>query len=777
MGHLPHLISDLALILITAGVVTIIFKWLKQPVVLGYIVAGFLAGPNFVFFPSVGDSVNINTWSEIGVIFLLFALGLEFSFRKLMSVGGSVLIAASINMGAMIAVGYLMGGFLGWSSMDSIFLGGMLSMSSTTIIIKAFNDMGLEKKKFAHIVFGMLVVEDLAAILMMVLLSTFAVSLNFKGAELSTSVMKLVFFMLIWFVSGIYLLPTMLKKFNRYLNNETLLIVATSLCLGMVVFASAVGFSAALGAFVIGSVLAETVEVKRIEHLVEPLKNFFGAVFFVSVGMMLDPSVLVEYSGVIALFTVVVLIGRITFATLGVSASGQSLKVSVESGLSLAQIGEFSFIIATLGVTLGVIQDFLYPIIVAVSIITTFTTPYCINASEAVYGFIEKRVPSGWEKLINGYAAAVYVDAVNVNRKSEWNTLIRKLLRLIAIYTCICLAVIFISSRFFQPFVLSHVSSLWGSLPVAAVTIFAIAPFMRAMMMRKNKSPEFRTLWANGRRNQIGLVALIALRVIICVLLVFYVLANLFPDNNTVLLFIVSALIVGGIIYSQTVKKHSRRIEQRFIENLNEKDVLAEKTASYNKKLAEDLLARDVRVEEVEVAQNSQSVGKTLRELNFKQTVGVNIVSIIRGSKKINIPDGNERLYPFDKIVVVGSDEEIQRCLDRVEEYRQERETELEAVYHVVLSRFLVDERSHLAGKTIRELNTRVNTGCMIIGIDRNMRSLRDFHADMVLENGDVLCLAGEKEAVDAFGSVYETMFSPLESGPELSKDGEGSVN
>ena len=761
MGHLPHLINDLALILITAGVVTIIFKWLKQPVVLGYIVAGFLAGPKFKFFASVGDSVNINTWSEIGVIFLLFALGLEFSFRKLMSVGGSVLIAATINMGSMIVVGYLIGGFLGWSSMDSIFLGGMLCMSSTTIIIKAFNDMGLEKKKFAHIVFGMLVVEDLAAIVMMVLLSTFAVSRHFEGTELFTSVLKLVFFMLIWFIAGIYLLPTMLKKFNRYLNNETLLIVATSLCLGMVVFASAVGFSSALGAFVIGSILAETIEVKRIEHTVEPLKNFFGAVFFVSVGMMMDPSVLVEYAGVIVFLTVVVLIGRITFATLGVSAAGQSLKVSVESGLSLAQIGEFSFIIATLGVSLGVIQDFIYPIIVAVSIITTFTTPYCIGSSARAYRFLEKRVPPGWERLIKGYVAAGAT--ANINQTSDWHSLIRKVLHLIIIYSGICLAVIFISSWFFQPFVHRFIPSAWGSLLVAVVTVLAIAPFMRAMMMRKNKSPEFRELWANGRLNRVGLVALIAVRIIICVILTLSVLMPLFANSSTIVLFIVSMALVGGIIYSQTIKKHSRRLEQRFMANLTEKDILDEKTASYNKKLEDDLLARDVRVEEVEVAQNSQSVGKTLRELNFKQRLGVNIVSIIRGPKKINIPDGKERLYPFDKIVIVGSDEEIQQCLDRVEKYSRERETELEARHHVVISWYRIEERSCLAGKSVRDLDTRVNAGCMIVGIDREKHSLRDFHADFILENGDVLWLAGEKEAVDAFGGIYEKMFGPAE--------------
>ncbi|MDR0842557.1 MAG: cation:proton antiporter, partial [Acidobacteriota bacterium] len=569
------------------------------------------------------------------------------------------------------------------------------------------------------------------------------------------------FFILIWFITGIYLLPTMLKKCSRYLNNETLLVVVTGLCLGMVLFAVSVGFSAALGAFVMGSILAETVEGKRIEHLIEPVKNLFGAVFFVTVGMKLDFGIVTEYAGAITLLIFVVLAGQIIFATLGVSASGQSLKVAVQSGFSLAQIGEFSFIIASLGISLGVIDKFIYPVIVVVSVATTFTTPYCIKASEPVYAFLEKLIPRSWDRLLQGYAATGY--ATTVNQQSDWRSLIRKVLRLIGIYTAICLAIIFISSQFLRPVVFAAFPSIWGRILLATATILAISPFMRAMMMRKNKSPEFKRLWADGRLNQTGLVVLIALRIIICVLLVLSVLTPLFPQT-TAALFMVSLVVVCGVIYSQTIKKHSRRLEQRFLENLNLREVLAEKTAPYNKKLETDLLAKDVRVEEVEISQNSPSVGKTLRELNFKQTAGVNIVSIIRGSKKINIPDGNEHLYPFDKIVVVGSDEEIQRCLDRVEKYRQDQEAELEAVYHIVLSQYIVEEGAHLDGKTIRDLNTREHAECMIIGIDRERdgewHSLINFPADMKLENGDVLWLAGEKEAVDAFGQVYERLFA-----------------
>ncbi|MDR1727445.1 MAG: cation:proton antiporter [Acidobacteriota bacterium] len=762
MENLPHFVNDLVLILITAGVVTIVFKWLKQPVVLGYIVAGFLAGPNFVFFPSIGDAENIEAWGEIGVIFLLFALGLEFSFKKLASVGSTAFIAVFIDMGAMISLGYLVGGLLGWTSMDSVFLGAMMSMASTTIIFKAFGEMGLEKKKFAHIVFGMLVMEDLVAILMMVLLSTFAVSRDFEGADLLYSVLKLLFFILIWFITGIYLLPTMLKKCSRYLNNETLLVVVTGLCLGMVLFAVSVGFSAALGAFVMGSILAETVEGKRIEHLIEPVKNLFGAVFFVTVGMKLDLGIVAEYAGAIVLLILVVLAGQIVFATLGVSASGQSLKVAVQSGFSLAQIGEFSFIIASLGISLGVIDKFIYPVIVVVSVATTFTTPYCIKASAPAYALLEKIVPGSWERLLKGYAASGY--STTVNSQSDWRSQLRKVLRITVVYTAICLAIIFVSLQFVRPIVLRAIPSDWpsacGPLLIAVVTVLAIAPFMRAMMMRKNKSPEFKRLWADSRLNRTGLVALIAMRIIICVILVLSVLTPLFP-YATAMLFLVSLLVVTGVIYSQTIKRQSRRIEQRFMENLHRRERLAEQTAPFNKKLETDLLAKDVRVEEVEVSQTSPSIGKTLRELNFKQVAGVNVVSIIRGSKKINIPDGNERLYPFDKLVVVGSDEEIQRCLDRVEKYRQEQEAELEAAYHVVLSQYIVEEGTCLEGKTVRELNTRENAECMIIGIDRDQASMTSFPADMRLEGGDVLWLAGEKEAVEAFGEVYEKLFAP----------------
>ncbi|MFV0537878.1 MAG: cation:proton antiporter [Dysgonomonas sp.] len=778
MAHLPDFISDLAIILITASVITIIFKWLKQPVVLGYIVAGFIASLHFKKFieasvikisglapekvnevfkalPEISDMANVSIWAEIGVIFLLFALGLEFSFKKLMDVGGKASIATLINLGSMIIIGYLAGQLFivnlvsDWTTMDSIYLGCMLSMSSTTIIIKAFNDMGLQKKKFAGIVFGMLIVEDIAAIIMMVLLTTFAASKHFESGELANSVVKLIFFMMIWFVVGIYMIPTMLKKLKKYLNDETLLIVAIGLCLGMVYFATVVGFSAALGAFIMGSILAETVESKHIEHLIEPLKNLFGAVFFVSVGMMIDPAIIVEYGILVLILTLVVLIGRIIFATVGVLASGEGLKVAMQSGFSLAQIGEFSFIIATLGVSLGVITESLYPIIVAVSVVTTFTTPYCIKWAEPAFNWLEKRIPVKLEKLKQGYAANSYN---TVNKQNDWNRLLKSILKLVAIYTAISIAILLVFQNFINPYIVEYVpGSIWGNILAALITLTLMAPFLRAIMMKRNRSEEFKNLWRDNRLNRGALVSLIVFRIILCLALILLVLIPLFP-KLTVLMVIISLIVVTLIIFSQGFKAQSRKIEARFLENLNLKQKLDEKKAAILPTVANDLRSKSIHIEEFEISQSSPNIGKSLKEMNFRQQTGVNVITIIRGSKKINIPDGNERLYPFDKLVVSGSDEEMQKLSLFLEEKKaQISQMEEEAQHHISLSQFIIESKCSLIGKTIAEANIRERTECMIIGIDRNDESIINVTPNIVFQEDDIIWLAGEKDKLNSF--------------------------
>jgi CPA2 family monovalent cation:H+ antiporter-2 len=770
MGHLPDFVQDLALILISAGIFTILFKWLKQPVVLGYIVAGFIASPHLdellititqeLFgnkgdllvsylkkIPSVKDMENISTWADIGVIFLLFTLGLEFSSKKLLKVGGTASIATLINMGSMIAIGYGVGQLLGWGNMDSIFLGGMLSMSSTTIIIKAFNDMNLQKTKFANIVFGMLIVEDLAAIVMMVLLSTIAVSSDFESSAMANSLFRLLFFIFMWFIVGIYLIPTMFKKLKKFLNNETLLIISSGLCLGMVLFATSVGFSAALGAFIMGSILAETIESKHIEHLTEPLKNLFGAVFFVSVGIMMDPMVIWEHGSTVLLLTAIVLVGRVIFASLGVIASGQGLKVAVQSGFSLAQIGEFSFIIATLGMSLGVISDILYPIIVAVSIITTFTTPYFIKMSPAVSDYIEKHIPSKWNKLITGYASSDYNV---VNKQNDWNKLLKSILLQVFIYFMISIAIMLICKIYIIPFIISHVSGIWGSLLSAAITLIFMAPFMRAMIMKKNKSQAFKNLWNDGHFNRGILISLVVLRIVLAVVLVSIVLFPLFPTAKTLLILIAFAVIVS-IVLSKELKKHSRKIEAHFLKNLSQKEVYEENKAAIPTTVANNIRAKDIHIEEFEIPPNSSIIGKTLQELKFKQRTGVSIITILRGNRKINIPDANEYIYPYDKIVVSGCDKEFQKLYKTIENRRQSEMYEEEPQHHINLSQYEIEAGSRLIGKTIKDLRLRKKTETMIISIERNNDSIVNFSADFILQEGDSLLLAGEQEKLDSF--------------------------
>ncbi|MDR2138083.1 MAG: cation:proton antiporter [Tannerella sp.] len=753
MVHLPDFIGDLALILIAAGVATILFKFLKQPVVLGYIVAGFVAGSAVPWLPTIADMENVKIWAEIGVIFLLFALGLEFSFKKLIAVGNTATLATLINMGAMIVIGYMVGRMLGWPAMDSVFLGGMLSMSSTTIIIKAFNDMSLQRQKFAGIVFGMLIVEDLAAIVMMVLLSTVAVSHRIEGVELLENLVRLLFFVLIWFIVGIYVIPTLLKKVKKYLNDETLIIVATGLCLGMVLFASKVGFSAALGAFIMGSILAETIRAKQIEHLIEPVKNLFGAVFFVSVGMMIEPSVIGRHIGLILFLTAVVLTGRVVFATLGVLASGEGLKVALQSGFSLAQIGEFSFIIATLGINLKVIGPSLYPVIVAVSIITTFTTPYFIGMATPVYRFIEKRLPSAWRKIIDGYASS---GLKTVNRQNTWNRLLKHVLLFTTSYASIALAIVLAGKHLLIPLLAQNLPGFWGRLLSATLLLLLMAPFLRAILMKKNRSDEFKSLWNDSHFNRGVLVSLLILKAGVCCVLILMVLVPLFP-RYTLEMLIVSMMFMGIIIFFEGFKRQSRRIEARFMENLNQKERLAEQQAAIHPQVAHTLLSKKIHLEEIEISPQSPRIGKTLRELDFRGKLKLNIVTIVRGNRKINIPDANERLYPYDKLIVAGSDENIQKFVKDLEARNQEFEADDEAQPHIVLSQYVVETHSPLAGKSLGETNLQQKTECMIISIDREGTAWAGIPASFVFREGDTLLLAGEKTKLDAFETALSS--------------------
>lgn len=742
MSHLPTLIADLALILLCAGVMTLLFKKLKQPLVLGYIVAGFLASPHMPFTPSVMDKANIQTWADIGVIFLLFALGLEFSFKKIVKVGGTAVIAACTIIFCMILLGIGVGMSFGWQRMDCLFLGGMIAMSSTTIIYKAFDDLGLRKKKFTGLVLGILILEDILAIVLMVMLSTMAVSNNIEGTDMLESVGKLLFFLILWFVVGIYLIPEFLKRCRKLMSEETLLIVSLALCFGMVVVAAQAGFSAAFGAFIMGSILAETIEAESIERLVKPVKDLFGAIFFVSVGMMVDPVMIVEYAVPIIIITLAVILGQAFFGTFGVVLSGQPLKTAMQCGFSLTQIGEFAFIIASLGVALHVTSDFLYPIVVAVSVITTFITPYMIRMADPASNYVDRHLPASWRRFLARYTSG----SETVNNESLWRKLLFALARIIVVYSIVSISVVALSFRFVIPFFKANLPGIWGPLLGAIFTILCISPFLRAIMVKKNHSMEFMTLWNDSRVNRGPLVSTIVLRVVIAVLFVMFIIAGLFKASIGLIIG-AAVLAVVLMVLSRRLKKHSILIERKFFQNLRSRDRRAEYMGEKKPEYAGRLLSRDLHLTDFAIPGESNWAGRTLIELNLAKKYGVHVVSILRGRRRINIPGGMVRLFPQDKIQVIGTDEQLTIFSEEMSRGSYV-DADVFEKSEMTLKQLMIDTDSVFRGQTLRESGIREKYRCLIAGIEREEEVLMTPDVTVPFQEGDVVWVVGEKEDV-----------------------------
>ena len=571
MSQLEPLMADLALILICAGVMTLLFKSLKQPIVLGYIVAGFLASPNMPYMPSVSDMHGVHLWSEIGVVFLLFALGLEFSFKKILKMGAAPIVAAISIILGMMYVGSLAGHLFGWSDMDCIYLGGMLAMSSTTIIFKAFDDMGLRNERFAGLVLSVLIIEDILAIVLMVMLSTLAVSKEFEGTQMLGSILQLGFFLILWFTVGIYLIPIFLKKAKPLMNEETLLITALALCFGMVVFASAVGFSAAFGAFVMGSILAETVEAKQIEHLVAPVKNLFGAIFFVSVGMMVDVALIIEYIVPILCIIAAIMLGQTILSTCGFLLSGQSLKTAMQCSFSLTQIGEFAFILATLGTSLHVTSDFLYPIVVAVSVFTTFTTPYMIRLAEPAYNVVVRVLPAKWITKLERNTSEEAEEHETDEMRLLWRTEFKRYVFILLINSVLCLAIIAIMYYYGAPLIYGWLPNPWSGIVTAFITLSACGPFLWSLMRQGGNSDNVNRLWYEGRRiERVKITAFAILRLVIAAAIIAYIIGNTLPMIGMYGIFAVIA-VACYIFMSPSLEKHSDSMTKTFTDNLNKR--------------------------------------------------------------------------------------------------------------------------------------------------------------------------------------------------------------
>lgn len=745
MGEFPHLVKDLALILVVAGIVTIVFKKLKQPLVLGYVVAGFLVSPHMPYIMSVADRADISTWGDIGVMFLLFSLGLDFSFKKILKMGASPIISTCSIVFCMMMLGIVTGHLFGWSRMDSIFLGGMLAMSSTTIIYKAFDDLGLRQQRFAGLVMSVLILEDILAIVMMVMLSAIANGSNPDGGQMIGSLMKIGFFLILWFVVGIFLIPLMLRSMRKFINNETLLIVALGLCCAMAVLSTKVGFSSAFGAFVMGSILAETIEAERIIKVVEPVKNLFGAVFFVSVGMLVDPAILVEYSWPIVTLVLVIIIGQVIFGSLSFLIGGQSLKSAMQCGFSMAQIGEFSFIIASLGLSLGVIGKFLYPVVVAVSVITTFLTPYMIRMATPAYGMLERRLPKKWIMAMNNLTLAKQT----TQPEAKWRTLIKQMVRITVIYSILSGASIALMFTFFLPFVRQLLPHWWANAACGLLTLLFISPFLRAIMMKKNHSEEFKALWNSNPYNRLPLILTIIVRVAVASAFVFYICYYLTRFTNALMISIALAA-VALMIISRSLKKRSIKMERLFMQNLRSREIVAEVMGRRRPLYEGRLLDRDVHISDFTIPEDSLWAGKMLRELEFRNRYGVHISSILRGSQRINIPNGGTILFPGDNIQAIGSDDQLTAFSEALNTELHDKDPEIEK-REMKLHQVVINRNGIFAGKTLRDSGIRDVYNCMVVGLEEGKENLSQMDPSHKLRHGEAIWIVGEQDDIERF--------------------------
>ena len=750
MSELPELVQDLALILVVAGFVTLLFKKLKQPLVLGYIVAGFLVSPHMSYTMSVVDKDDIQTWADIGVIFLLFSLGLDFSIKKILKMGASPIIAACTIIFSMMILGIIVGHSFGWKEMDCIFLGGMVAMSSTTIIYKAFSDMGLTQQGFASTVMSVLILEDILAIVMMVMLSTVASGNSPDGVQLLGSIMKIGFFLVLWFVVGLFAIPLFLRSVRKILNSETLLIVSLGFCCLMAVISTQVGFSAAFGAFVMGSILAETVEADKIIRLVDPVKNLFGAIFFVSVGMLVKPEVIVEYAIPILLLVITILVGQALFGTLGYLLGGQTLKNAMRCGFSMAQVGEFAFIIATLGKSLGVISEFLYPVVVAVSVITTFLTPYMIRAAEPCYNVLVKHLPKRWVRRLTHIQTNNAGESASTN--NLWKVLMKKMIFNTLIYGILSAAVIAIMFSAALP-ICRNLSIKWtgshwiGNAVCGFLTILFIAPFLRSIVMKQNHSEAFKALWTDRRINRLPLTATILARVLIALSFIFYICNYLTRFKNALMIAVAVGLLILMLL-SRWLKKRSITLERLFIQNLQSRDIEAQKQGKKKPLFANHLIDRDIHIANLELPDDSLWAGKTLYSLKLRNRFGVHISSILRGSKHINIPNGGTILFPGDKLQAIGNDEQLTKLSKAMKAELQPTITDIEK-HEMKLRSFTISKTSPFIGKTLKDSGIRDEYNCMVVGVDEGQKNLTLITPSRSLQAGDVLWVVGEEKDLE----------------------------
>lgn len=737
-SHTNGLIADLAWILLLGALVTLLFKKLKQPVVLGYILAGFLASPKFEYLPSISNLDNITFWADLGIVVLMFSIGLEFSFRKLMKSGSSSVVTALIIITGMTFAGFGVGYILHLNMINRIFLGGMISMSSTTIIMKALGDLGLRQKKFAQLVLAVLIIEDLFAVLMLVLLSSMAMG-DVKGMELLFSIGKLAFFLIIWFVVGMYIFPTFFNKARAYLNDETLLIVAMALCFSMAVFSVACGFSLELGAFVMGSILAGTMAAERMDRVIAPVKNLFGSVFFISVGMMVDPGVLVTYWWQILLLACVVIAGMILFGTLGMLATGQTLRVAIESGFTLTQVGEFSFIIASLGMSLGVLNESLYPIIVAVSVLTIFTTPYFIKMADPAATWVEKHLPGSLTFLIERYSRQTY--DTNETRRL-WRAVLGRYAWRIVLYSVILLAEIMVSRMFLFPFA-ERLLPKAGHLVATVLTVIAMLPFLVALCFSSTHPSEKMKLHQTAAFYDVPLLAMRIIRYLVTLFFIVYFITVTYSSLVGWLVGVACFALILVFASSRLLKRYSK-MESKFISNLNMRE-------NMRMGVGNDLVD-DMHQAFIEIDNNCPFVGDKLKDSGLRSDYGVSVSSISRGDDYMPLPSPEARIFPGDVLGVIGNDEQLRKLNEDLDAATKAGIMLNIKQNPVDLTSIKLEADSPIAGVPLKDTDILHDYYSMIVKIKRGDDFIQPL-PDVSLQPGDVVWVVGDPEFADRMKS------------------------
>lgn len=722
MHEIP-LFKDLAIILGVAGVVTLLFRWIRQPVVLGYIVAGALVGPYTPPGSFLTDPTSLQSWAELGVVFLMFSLGLEFTFHKLMRVGVVAGGTALIEVTGMVSVGFLVARGMGWSTTDGWFLGGILAISSTTLILKAVDELHLRSKKFLDLVFGVLVVEDLVAILLLVGLATVGKTNVDMGAEFLRAAIQLVFVVGSWILIGYFVVPTFFRFAGKHFDDETLTVLAVGLCLVLVAVAVHFGYSAALGAFLMGSILAETGQAHRLETLVQPLKHLFSAVFFVSIGMLVNPTQIVGLWPVILLLSVLTIVGKFTSTVFGALAFGARPGHAVSAGLSLAQIGEFSFIIASLGATLGVTRPELYPLAVAVSVVTAFTTPYLLRLTTPAERWIETKLPPGIKRSIDRYDAWI---AQTAAKSTYRKTVARQATRFVA--GAIATTLVFIASaKFLWPRLAGWmVDATRAGIVTWGVALALSSPFLWAMAFGSR---------AEGNTGA-GSVALRLAARIAAVAWVGFLSRPMLPPGVT--LYATGGFAAFVVLTSyRSLERWYRWLESRFLGNIT-----AGKEDAHDRLF--ELAPWDLRLVEARVHPHSALAGASLKEIRPREQFGVNVVAIERSGKALAPPGADDRLLPGDRLLMLGDGEPLERFHDSVTDPSPvaPASTEMSAFR---LFRHLVEDDSPFAGKSLRDSEIRPKLGAIVVGLERRGERTMNPGPEMRLEAGDVLWLVGDR--------------------------------